>query len=69
VIRRVPVNDVRGGKSAAAYVPTTKHSVGIVADGALAVGARHVDGLPRELDILQEQAYPLESRLDHRRTV
>jgi len=37
------------------------------ADGALAVGAGDVYGLPGEVDILQQEADALQSRLDHGR--
>jgi hypothetical protein len=39
--------------------------VGVCADGALAVGACDVYGLPWEFDMLEEEADALQSRLDH----
>lgn len=35
-----------------------------MANGALAVGACHMDGLPREINTLQQGSYAFQSRLD-----
>ena len=37
----------------------------VVADGAFPVGAGDMYGLPRELDVLQKLADPLQAGLDH----
>lgn len=37
----------------------------IVADGSFAIGSGNVNGLPREVDVFQEQADPFQAGLDH----
>jgi hypothetical protein len=66
----VPVDQMGRTESSDFERSAPQHVRGIVADGSLAIGTRNVNGLPWKLNILQQQTYPLQTRLDHvRRTL
>jgi hypothetical protein len=56
---------VRGGKAAIVDASACQKGRREATDGPLAIGAGDVYGLPRELDIFEELANALETRLDH----
>ena len=55
------------GRSEAAILdqPSSQKVARVSTYGALAVGAGYVDGLPREMDIVEQTGDALEPRLDH----
>jgi hypothetical protein len=62
---RIPVDEMWRREFAASNVRACNQRRRIVADGAFAVGAGNVDGLPRKLDIPEKLPNALQARLDH----
>jgi len=58
---------MRRHEAAIADQPTRQQGRRVAADGALAVSAGYVDGLPWELNVFQETGNALEAGLDHSR--
>lgn len=62
---RIPVDEMRRGESAIAYLPTRQEGRRSAAYGSFAIGASDVYCLPRNGNVLHEPGDPLQARLDH----
>lgn len=60
----VPIDQMGRGEGADPFVVPNEYRGSMVANGAFAVGACDMNGLPRELDVLQELGDAFQSRLD-----
>lgn len=61
----LPVDHVRRGEATIFDQPACQEVARETTNRAFAIGAGYVDGLPRELDIMEQTADPLKPRLDH----
>ena len=61
----VPVDHVRRCEATIFDQPAGQKVARETTYRAFAIGAGYVDGLPRELDVVEQTADPLEPRLDH----
>lgn len=61
----VPVYEMWRCEFAALYKSASEQGRNHMANRSFAIGATNVNGFPRQLDMLEEQANPLQTRLDH----